>query len=208
MSRAPVQPEIRVLTPEALPAAAAVSAASLGVDISGADGRAMWTDRIAHLCGTDPAGTFVAERDGVVIGVAQAMRRERLWCLSLFAVDPGAQSGGAGRALLARALGYGAGTDAGMIVSSNDPRALRLYGLSGFSLHPTLSADGTVERRALPAPDPADPRARRRRARPARVARSRDPRRAVHDRVGVRGAPGGDGARARRAGVHRRPARP
>jgi GNAT superfamily N-acetyltransferase len=154
MSRAPSPPEIRVLTAEALPAAAAVSAASLGIDISGAAGRALWTDRIAHLCGTDPAGGFVAERDGEVIGVAQAMRRERLWCLSLFGVDPGAQSGGAGRALLARALEYGAGTDAGMIVSSNDPRALRLYGLSGFSLHPTLAADGTVDRRALPAPDP------------------------------------------------------
>jgi hypothetical protein len=74
---------------------------------------------------------------------------------SVLAVQPGAQGAGVGRALLERSLGYAAGTRAGLIVSSNDPRALRLYSLSGFSLRPTLDADGTLDRSALPAPHPA-----------------------------------------------------
>jgi GNAT superfamily N-acetyltransferase len=113
-----------------------------------------WRGRFAHLVKTDPEGGFVAERDGEIVGVAQAAVRERLWCLSMFAVKPGAQSSGAGRALLERALKYRDGTDSGLIVSSNDPRALRLYATAGFALRPTFQAAGTVDRRALPRPLP------------------------------------------------------
>jgi ribosomal protein S18 acetylase RimI-like enzyme len=81
--------------------------------------------------------------------------RERLWCLALLTVDPGAQSAGAGRALLEHALAYGAGGEAGLIVGSSDPRALRLYGRAGFALHPTFDALGPLHRRALPAADRA-----------------------------------------------------
>jgi ribosomal protein S18 acetylase RimI-like enzyme len=86
-----------------------------------------WRERIAHPLSTDPDGAFVAELSGRVIGVAQAIVRERLWILSMFAVQPATQSGGAGRALLEHAVGHGRETEAGLIVSSNDPRALRLY---------------------------------------------------------------------------------
>jgi ribosomal protein S18 acetylase RimI-like enzyme len=113
-----------------------------------------WERRIAHLLQTDAAGAFAAERDGRLVGVAQALRREGLWCLSLLSVLPCAQSTGAGRALLERALGYGPPGEPGLIVSSNDPRALRLYGLSGFSLLPTFQAGGPVDRAALPRPHP------------------------------------------------------
>jgi len=110
-----------------------------------------WRERIAYPFTTDPDGAFVAELDGRVIGVAEAIVRERLWVLSMFAVQPGIQSGGAGRALIERVIGYGRDdTDAGLIVSSNDPRALRLYASAGFALQPTLRADGEVDRRALP----------------------------------------------------------
>jgi ribosomal protein S18 acetylase RimI-like enzyme len=109
-----------------------------------------WRERIAYPFTTDPGGAFVAELGGRVIGVAEAIVRERLWVLSMFAVQPGIQSGGAGRALLEQAVGYGQETDAGLIVSSNDPRALRLYARAGFALQPTLRADGDVDRRALP----------------------------------------------------------
>lgn len=77
------------------------------------------------------------------------------WVLSLLAVDPEAQSAGAGRALMDRALGYGAAGDAGLIVSSSDPRALRLYGLAGFSLWPAFEAVGSLDRAKLPRADPA-----------------------------------------------------
>ncbi len=107
-----------------------------------------------HILATAPGCSFVAELGGRVTGAAQALRRESLWCLSLLAVDPSAQSAGAGRALLAAALGCAAPGDAGMIVASNDHRALRLYGLAGFAPHPTMEADGEVDRSALPRPDP------------------------------------------------------
>jgi ribosomal protein S18 acetylase RimI-like enzyme len=144
----------RPMTGDDLPAAAAVSAASFGLDLSEESVARNWRGRVAHLLGTDPGGAFVAEQRGRVIGVSQAMRRERLWCLSLLSVEPGVQSAGAGRALLGRALGYAAATDVGLIVSSNDPRALRLYAASGFSLIPTFHAEGSIDRRALPRPDP------------------------------------------------------
>lgn len=51
----------------------------------------------------------MAELDERVIGVAQAIVREGLWCLSLFAVAPDAQSAGAGAVLLDHAIAYRAG---------------------------------------------------------------------------------------------------
>jgi ribosomal protein S18 acetylase RimI-like enzyme len=138
-----------------LAAAASASAAAFGIEISEEPAAERWRQRVAHLLETDPDGAFVAERGGHVIGVAQALLRERLWCLSLLAVRPGVQGNGAGRALIQHALAYGADADAALIVSSNDPRALRLYALCGFSLRPTFQAQGTVDRRALPRPDPA-----------------------------------------------------
>ena len=72
-----------------------------------------------------------------------------LWCLSLLTVDPTRQSAGAGRALFDRALQYDAGTDAGLIVSSNDARAMRLYGMAGFRLLPTLQTEGAADRTRL-----------------------------------------------------------
>jgi hypothetical protein len=95
----------------------------------------------------------------------QAIVRESLWVLSLLTIDPDTQSAGAGRALIAKALAYrgpGASTDDssqppahGLIVATNDLRALRLYASSGFELHPTLKAEGEVCTERLPAPDPA-----------------------------------------------------
>jgi GNAT superfamily N-acetyltransferase len=134
--------------------AAAVAAASFEFDISAPPAAERFRERLAHLLDTDPGGAFVAEYRGEIIGAAEAMVRERLWCLSLLAVAPGHQSAGAGAALLERTLGYGAQADAGLIVSSNDPRALRLYARAGFSLQPTFEAVGPLDRQALPHPDP------------------------------------------------------
>ncbi len=141
---------IRALRTADLPAVAAMSADAFEFDISEPATARRWRERLAYLVDTDPDGGFVAERDGRVIGAAQALVRERLWCLSLLAVDPGLQSTGAGRALFAQTLSYGPEDAGGLIVSSNDPRALRLYALAGFSLQPTFQAEGAVDRRALP----------------------------------------------------------
>ncbi len=141
---------VRVMRDADLDAAAALSSAAFGVPVEAEQHVRRWRERVEHPMRTDPAGAFVAELDGRLVGVAEAIRRERLWCLSLLAAAPDAQSVGAGRALLRRALRYGADAPAGLIASSNDPRALRLYALHGFSLRPTFDAEGTLLRRALP----------------------------------------------------------
>lgn len=145
---------VRSMGPADLPEAASVAAASFDIDISLPAAAERFRERLAHLLRTDAEGAFVAVRGGRIVGATQTMLRERLWCLSLLAVAPGEQSGGAGRALFEHALRYGRGGSAGLIVGSNDARALRLYGRAGFSLRPTFEAAGPLDRRALPRPHP------------------------------------------------------
>ena len=116
---------LRPLERQDLTEAAQAAAAGFGFDISHRDSARRFEQRLAHLLDTDPDGCFVAERNGRVIGIAEAMCRERLWCLSMLAVDPAAQSLGAGRALLERTLQYARGTDCGLIVASDDQASLR-----------------------------------------------------------------------------------
>jgi GNAT superfamily N-acetyltransferase len=71
-----------------------------------------------------------------------ALRRDSLWGLSLLVVDPAAQSTGAGRRLLDATLSYAEGCDRGVILSSNDHRAIRAYATSGLSLFPQVMATG------------------------------------------------------------------
>jgi GNAT superfamily N-acetyltransferase len=133
-----------------LTGASIASAAAFDVDLSAPANEQRWRARVAYPLALDPGGSFVVEHDDRIIGVAQVLRRERLWCLSLLTVDPSAQGTGAGRALMERALKHDEGTDAGLIVSSNDPSAMRLYAHAGFAVLPTLQAEGTVDRKSLP----------------------------------------------------------
>ena len=103
--------------------------------------------RIRHLARTDPGGAWVAEADGHVVGAALALIREGLWGLSLLVVLPGHQSSGIGRELLARAVAYGHGARGGIILASEDLRALRSYSRAGFDVRPALDAAGVVRRR-------------------------------------------------------------
>jgi len=130
-----------------------ISAAAFEFDVSDPTLAQRWQGRLAHLLETDPDGCFVAERGGHIVGVAEAMVRGPLWSLSLLTVKPDLQSGGVGRELMRRALEYGADIPHGLIVASDDPRALRLYGISGFRLLPTFEAQGIINRSALPGPD-------------------------------------------------------
>jgi ribosomal protein S18 acetylase RimI-like enzyme len=157
VDHAPVEPSdasparVRALEPEDLPAAAALSGAAFGIDLRRPADRARWLERVSHPYDTDPDGCLVAEADGAIVGVAEVLERDGMWILSLLAVDPECQSAGAGRALMDHALRLGDAAAPGLIISSNDPRALRLYALSGFTLLPTFQAEGPVERAALPA---------------------------------------------------------
>jgi GNAT superfamily N-acetyltransferase len=107
--------------------------------------------RHRHFLTNDPAGCWVAVDDDRVVGSAIALRRGDLWGLSLLVVDPGTQSAGLGRRLLDASLTYAEPGDRAIILSSQDPRAMRLYATSGFDLHPQVQALGDPDRGALPA---------------------------------------------------------
>lgn len=109
--------------------------------------------KFAHLQAHDPAGAWVAVDGDRLVGVALALRRDDLWGLSLLVVDPQTQSAGHGRRLLDAALGYARGCRRGIILSSQDHRAIRLYATSGFVLHPQMRAAGKPDRSTIPAPD-------------------------------------------------------
>jgi GNAT superfamily N-acetyltransferase len=100
--------------------------------------------RFARYLELDPGGQWVAEIDGEVVGSANAIMREGLWGLGLFAVAPEHQGRGVGRMLLDAALAYGEGARGGWIMSSEDPRAMRRYALAGFDLRPCVAAAGVL----------------------------------------------------------------
>jgi len=110
-------------------------------------------DRTRHFLGTDPAGSWVAEDDGTVIGMSQSFVREGYWMLSQLGTVPGRQGHGVGRELLRLALSHGDPQGPGTIQCSRDPKAMALYTSFGFVLHPVVAAwgamrPGTMERPA------------------------------------------------------------
>ncbi len=109
-----------------------------------------WVRRTHHLLETDPGGCWVVEGDEGLVGMATSLVREVTWCLATYAVRPGHQGRGIGRALLEAALAHGRGCTRAMLSSSADPLAARRYRLAGFSLHPQMFLTGTVDRTAIP----------------------------------------------------------
>ena len=157
-------PTIRPMDPQDLPGVAD----QLFATVSDAATRGSWpvferTDqwdaraeqRMRYQLSKDPEGCWVAECDvGEIVGHAIAIRRQYLWGLAMLHVLPDLQSKGTGRRLLAAALAYGRDAEGAIITSSDDPRAMRLYATSGFSLRPGVEVEGRVSRAALrPAPD-------------------------------------------------------
>jgi GNAT superfamily N-acetyltransferase len=99
----------------------------------------------------DGPGAWVAVSEGRVVGVAESVRRESFWGLSMLFVHPKFQSRGVGGRLLEAAMDYAAGATQRMIQSSPDPRAMRRYFLAGLAMHPTAEMGGQPDRRAIPA---------------------------------------------------------
>lgn len=98
----------------------------------------------------DPAGAWVAVHDATVVGMAEAIRRDAFWGLSMLFVAPASQNQGVGRRLLDATLGYAGGADVRMILTSADPRALRRYSMAGLAVHPAVEAGGEIDRTAIP----------------------------------------------------------
>jgi GNAT superfamily N-acetyltransferase len=116
------------------------------------DARRQQCERFTRFLESDPGGSLVATgSDGTVIGMAQAIMRDGLWILSMFAFDPAHQSAGAGSALLREAVAYGDPNGPGLILSSRDLRALRAYWRAGFTPHPAMTAWGPVDPSGLSA---------------------------------------------------------
>ena len=143
MSASVTAPLVRPMTDADIPQVATVTAEAFETEISTPRLAATGSSGCATRCGTDPDGSFVSERDGVVTGAAQAVIREGLWILSLMAVSPTLGVGRRGP----RADGGGAGLrpwlpTPALIIASDDPRALRLYASSGFRARADLQGHG------------------------------------------------------------------
>jgi GNAT superfamily N-acetyltransferase len=108
--------------------------------------------RVQHLCRTDPDGAWVAvDDDDTVIGAALSIRREGLWGLSFLGVLPEHQTRRVGGALLGHALDYAADAEDRLILSSEDPKAMRSYARAGLRLRPTVAAGGVLDPSRRPA---------------------------------------------------------
>jgi hypothetical protein len=116
---------VRPMAEDDIHQVATVTAEAFGTDIGSNVLRSNWEQRLRHSLLTDPDGSFVSEHGGLVTGCAQAVIREGVWILSLMAVSPTLGEGGEGRALMETALQYYRGCAGGLIVSSDDPRAVR-----------------------------------------------------------------------------------
>lgn len=113
--------------------------------------RARSEGRVGHLLRTDPDGAWVSVTpDGEVVGIALALVREGVWGLSLFGVKIGMQGQGIGGPLLNASLQTAEDCRAAIILSSNDPRAMRRYFRAGFALRPCVAAAGPINRSRIP----------------------------------------------------------
>lgn len=108
--------------------------------------------RTRHFLSTDPGGSWVAEDEGVVVGMSQSFVRENYWTLSQLGTLPGRQGRGVGRELLRLALTHGDPSSPGTIQCSRDPKAMALYTSFGFVLHPVVAAWGTMRPGAVERP--------------------------------------------------------
>jgi ribosomal protein S18 acetylase RimI-like enzyme len=90
--------------------------------------------RARHILSTDPAGSFVATINGLVVGFTQGFVRGDIWFLAQLFVHPEVHARGIGRTLLKLALDYGREAGCGIfsVVSSTSPVAQSLYMRSGM----------------------------------------------------------------------------
>jgi GNAT superfamily N-acetyltransferase len=92
-----------------------------------------------HLWATAAENWVAVDAEGRVVGWAMSLEREGHLELVMFFVEPGVQSRGLGRELIARALPTGRGQGRS-IMATQDPRALSLYLRSGVG-YVTTTAD-------------------------------------------------------------------
>lgn len=113
----------------------------------------------AHTMATDPDLFAIAEgADGVPLGFGSAVRRDRLWFLSMLFIRPGVQTSGIGRAILEHLLPGPAEADLvlGTAADSGQPISNGLYAAYGIPPRiPLFNLVGRVERPEALEPLPA-----------------------------------------------------
>jgi GNAT superfamily N-acetyltransferase len=109
-----------------------------------------WVRRMGHFLTVDPAGCWVAEDGGSIVGFAISQNRGPVWFLATYGVLSERQGSGIGKRLLDAVLAH-AGARRGLFSSTNHPGATRRYRLAGFVLHPQMRMVGTVDRTRTPA---------------------------------------------------------
>jgi hypothetical protein len=109
-------------------------------------------NRTRHFLATDPGGSWVADDEGLIVGMSQSFVREGYWVLSQLGAVPGRQGRVLGRQLLRLAHSHGDPDSPGTIQCSRDPKAMALYANIGFSLHPVVAAWGPLRPGAVTRP--------------------------------------------------------
>jgi GNAT superfamily N-acetyltransferase len=109
-----------------------------------------WITRMRHFLAVDPAGCWIAEVDGEIVGFAISQNRGRVWYLATYGVLSERQGSGLGKRLLDAALAHAGGRRC-LFSSTTHPAATRRYRLAGFVLHPQMRMVGTVDRSRLAA---------------------------------------------------------
>jgi GNAT superfamily N-acetyltransferase len=124
-----------------------------GDDAMRASAWAAWQPLYDHLAATSDLG-WLAEDDGVTVGYARSIRRERARELTEFFVRPGRQGDGIGRDLLARAFAPEPGVHRTIIATLELP-ALSRYLATGLGVR-TMAARLARAPTAEGTLDPAD----------------------------------------------------
>ena len=109
--------------------------------------------QIKAMLGTEGVFALVAERDGDVVGSAFQDERGKIVGIGPVSVDPAAQDGGVGRALMEALLRRSEERDVAgvrLIQTAYHYRSLSLYAKLGFAVRETLSVFDGAPQRAEP----------------------------------------------------------
>jgi hypothetical protein len=113
-------------------------------------------DLLGHLVRTDPGGCWAAEGASGLLGVALSARRELMWLPARSEVLPGIAPDlrdTVADVLQEAAASYGSGCLRAAVLLGTDAETARRARLGGFSLHPTTTLRGYVDRTTLPVVD-------------------------------------------------------
>ena len=113
--------------------------------------RAVWIERTLHLVAHRPRRLLGRRgRRPAWSGWPRRTAARRCGAWRRTPCCPGRQGQGIGKPLLAAAMNHGRACTRGMLSSSSDAKAVRVYHQAGFDLHPQMYLTGTLDRSRAP----------------------------------------------------------